>query len=180
MIYAGIGSRETPPDIYQRMIEIAEHLAKRGFTLRSGGAPGADTAFEIGCDNANGKKEIFLPWKYFNKNNSSLYEIPKGAYTIAQKFHPAWFKLKPAAHKLMARNTQQICGKNLDSPTEFVICWTSDGCTNSSTRTYKTGGTGQAISIASNLGIPVINLFNKDAEKLLSEILQVYDTKERT
>jgi hypothetical protein len=173
IFYAGIGSRETPKDVILRMTELGMMFAKMGFTLRSGGAGGADSAFEIGCDKANGLKEIFLPWKGFNKNISPHYDIPDKAYIVAQKFHPAWGKLSPAAKKLMARNTQQICGKNLDSPSDFIVCWTNDGCTSSSTRTYKTGGTGQAIDIASNLGIPVINLFNDDAETKLSELLRI-------
>lgn len=47
--YTGIGSRETPAEI----LEIFEHLgawfAKKGYTLRSGHADGADAAFENGC-----------------------------------------------------------------------------------------------------------------------------------
>ena len=37
-------------------------------TLRSGGADGADLAFEIGAAN----KEIYLPSKDFNNNSSDL------------------------------------------------------------------------------------------------------------
>ena len=173
--YAGIGSRKTPPLVLDRMKEIAYLLAKRGVILRSGGADGADMAFEEGCTMAKGKKEIFLPWKGFNKNQSPLYDIPRDAYIIAQKFHPAWDKLTDHIKKLMARNTQQICGKNLDQPCDFVICYTNDGCTSGSTRTYKTGGTGQAIAIASSIGIPIINLFNGDAEIQLNKIMDLFD-----
>ena len=60
MIYAGIGSRETPEGVLLKMEKIAFYLAHRyDATLRSGGAIGADIAFEAGCDSANGKKEIF-------------------------------------------------------------------------------------------------------------------------
>jgi predicted Rossmann fold nucleotide-binding protein DprA/Smf involved in DNA uptake len=62
MIYAGIGSRETPPDVQKLIFDIADKLAKKGYVLRSGGADGADLTFEAGCDNSNGLKEIFLPW----------------------------------------------------------------------------------------------------------------------
>ena len=47
--YTGIGSRETPTAILDLMIAIGGVLAQRGFTLRSGGADGADDAFEQGC-----------------------------------------------------------------------------------------------------------------------------------
>lgn len=47
--YAGIGSRQTPDDILELMHRIGSTLAINGFTLRSGGAVGADTAFEQGA-----------------------------------------------------------------------------------------------------------------------------------
>ena len=50
MYYAGIGSRETPGLMLGAFARIGEFLAKKGYTLRSGGADGADTAFEVGCD----------------------------------------------------------------------------------------------------------------------------------
>ena len=71
--YAGIGSRSTPDNVLGIMEKLGIVLAKKGFILRSGGADGADKAFEKGCDLASGQKEIYLPWKGFNGNNSSLY-----------------------------------------------------------------------------------------------------------
>ncbi len=60
--YAGIGSRETPAEILMYMTRIASFLESKGYTLFSGGASGADTAFEIGVSNS-GNKKIFLPWE---------------------------------------------------------------------------------------------------------------------
>ena len=68
--YTGIGSRNIPDTYFNLIVVIAEYMAKQGYILRSGGADGSDTAFEIGCDKVNGKKEIYLPWKSFNKNKS--------------------------------------------------------------------------------------------------------------
>ena len=48
MLYTGIGSRETPHHILTLMTEIANILDNIGYTLRSGGADGADTAFALG------------------------------------------------------------------------------------------------------------------------------------
>ena len=72
MFYAGIGSRKTPPTIRSLMTKCANQLHNEGFTLRSGGAQGADTAFELG---AQLRKEIYLPWRRFNGNDSHLYQI---------------------------------------------------------------------------------------------------------
>jgi predicted Rossmann fold nucleotide-binding protein DprA/Smf involved in DNA uptake len=48
MYYAGIGARSTPPQILSVMTRLASKLEGMGYTLRSGGAAGADTAFERG------------------------------------------------------------------------------------------------------------------------------------
>lgn len=149
--YTGIGSRRTPKDILRYMKTFAVFLGTKGVILRSGGADGADTAFEIGCSYVNGKKEIYLPWKNFNNNKSKFYNISNEAMKIAEKFHPAWNKLSDGARKLHSRNVYQILGYDLNTPTNLVICW-SDG----------SGGTEQALRIAKHWKIKIYNLFNND------------------
>lgn len=61
----------------------------------------------------------------------------------------------------MARNVLQVLGPNLNEPSEFTICWTQDGAYTQAMRGKKTGGTGLAISISCNYGVPVFNLQNK-------------------
>ena len=143
--YAGIGSRETPPEIMQIMTDAARILSDLGYCLRSGGAPGADSAFEAGATH----KQIFLPWKNFNNNPSPLFTPALKAYRIAELHHPAWLKCGFAAKKLHARNSHQILGpsSDLDDPVEFVLCWTEKG--------LGKGGTGQALRIAKQCGIPI-------------------------
>lgn len=160
MIYTGIGSRETPQDIQLTMTKIASYLGKRGYTLRSGGAEGADLAFEKGCL-YNMPKEIFIPWKGFNGSKATFLEITKPALEMAAKYHPAWPKLKPSVQNIMARNCYQMLGYDLNTPTDFVVCWTKDG--------GATGGTGQALRIAADLNIEIFNLFDKDAKERLWE-----------
>ena len=158
MYYTGIGSRETPCTIAAKMSELAYALARRGYTLRSGGAQGADTAFEEGCDIASGKKEIYLPWSRFN-GSESMYTAPKDeAFVIAAKYHPAWERCSNAAKKLHARNVHQVLGWDLDSPSMFVVCWTP---------TNK-GGTLQATRIATAYGIPVYNMYTQGSFSLSS------------
>ena len=148
--YTGIGSRETPTAILDLMIAIGGVLAQRGFTLRSGGADGADDAFEQGCTLKGGPKEIYLPWAGFNgRTKSPCYPGPD-AYDLAAKFHPAWQNCSQAAMKLHARNCYQVLGKKLDSPTRFVICWTQHA--------KRGGGTGQALRLAEHLKIPIFDL----------------------
>jgi len=155
--YAGIGSRETPPGVEPLIEESAGFLSRFGFVLRSGGAPGADSMFEKHC---TGEMEIYLPWSKFNDNQSSFIldnmdpDIVYKAREIAKKYHPGWSYLSPAAKKLMARNTFQVLGYDLNTQISFVVCWTREG--------KISGGTGQALRIAKDMGIPIFNLFSKD------------------
>jgi hypothetical protein len=157
--FAGIGSRKTPLEVQNYMQNIAKEMASRGYILRSGGADGADSAFEIGCDLVKGKKEIYIPWPNFNNKTECTFLPIEEAFKIASKIHPVWHKLKDSHKKLHARNVHQILGKNLLSPVKFVVCWTSDG-------TAK-GGTATAINLAMSYGIPVYNLYNERYENEL-------------
>jgi len=151
--YAGIGSRATPPSVLLTFARIAKRLEALGYTLRSGGAAGADTGFEMGVQNPK-NKEIYLPWKGFNNSQSELFVISEGATIMASQFHPRWSALKPAGRKFMARNCYQVLGYNLIEPVDFIVCWTPNG--------QVTGGTGQALRMAAEFNIPVINFGQED------------------
>jgi hypothetical protein len=172
--YAGIGSRSTPPIILKKMYSLAVVLSRLGIILRSGGAEGADTAFEAG---ANHICEIYLPSPTFGYNPNRIHSYPEPTYSamvMASKHHPRWQYLKPYVQKLHARNCHQILGRNLDEPSKFVICWTSDKCESNRNRTVKTGGTGMAIAIADEYDIPVFNLANEDRyDELLDFIANI-------
>lgn len=159
-IYTGIGSRSTPEGILKQMTILAIHLASIGLTLRSGAADGADAAFESG---AGSQKEIFLPWRGFNSSTSQHYEVSQEALNLAGQIHPIFNQLKPSVQRLHARNTYQVLGKDLNTPSLFVICYTPCGSEDQSTLTSKSGGTATAIKLASSNSIPVFNLNRPDA-----------------
>lgn len=170
--YAGIGAREIPNDVHDELVAIGLKLAQRGWTLRSGGAPGADSAFEFGagcCDSPPASKEIFLPWKGFNNNPSTLYfySIPPKLEVIAKKIYLAWDRVSIGVKKLHARNVQQILGKDPDvsEPSQFVVCWTLRPAN-------EFGGTRFGMKLAEQRGIPVYNLaVEEDKERFYKEIL---------
>lgn len=145
--YTGIGSRNTPEEILNFMTDIAKWLSSKGWILRSGGADGADKAFEKGS----------LASNIYYANDTT-----KAAMEIASQFHPAWNRCSDYAKKLHGRNAFQILGKNLSTPSKMVICWTPDGCKSHKARTIKSGGTGTAISIADKYNVPIFNLANKN------------------
>jgi len=143
--YTGVGSRKTPVAILDLMRRVAVNLSHQGYILRSGGAIGADRAFETGADFT--RKQIFL-----------AHDATAAAMEIAARFHPAWHRCSDYAKQLHGRNAFQVLGFSLDSPSKFLICWTPDGCISHETRTIQTGGTGTAISIAFFYHVPVFNL----------------------
>lgn len=156
--YTGVGSRSTPKDIQQVMTSYAKRLSLFGYTLRSGGAEGADTAFELGAL----RSQIYLPWKSFNDNNSSLYGVSDKALNIASKIHPAWGKCSQGAKKLHGRNVYQVLGKHLNTPSEFVIYWAEENDGNVQ------GGTRTAVELARYYNIPTYNLYLPKQKKQLS------------
>lgn len=168
LYYAGIGSRETPRELLDLFTRVAKYLSTKNYILRSGGAKGSDKAFELGAIH----KEIYLPWKGFEGNNSNLIVKDEKAFEIAEKYHPRWVYLSQSAQKLQARNSHQILGKDLASPSDFVICWTKGG--------KGSGGTGQAIRIAKDYNIPVFDCGKYsdvkecaiELKKFLDEILE--------
>lgn len=154
--YAGIGSRKTPTKELEEMKKIAKRLEKRGYTLRTGDAKGADQAFRDAVET----KEVFTA------KDANPYTIE-----VAKEIHPAPKALSPFLLKLQARNCFQIFGIDLNDPIDFVVCWTPDGMEHHDKRTRRSGGTGQAIDMASRKGIPIVNLKNKGWEEKLNQLI---------
>lgn len=157
MIYTGIGSRAVPFNIQSLMRKIALIMAINGTRLRSGGALGSDSAFEAGCDYADGESEIYLPWVGFNKHKPDQgivigkdTDVYRRARILAEKYHPAWYRLSDAAKEFMTRNSFQILGGDMITATDLVVCWTERG--------KLIGGTAQALKIAKDLNIPIFNM----------------------
>jgi len=146
--YAGIGSRETPVNTLKLMTEIAKCLYNQGYCLRSGGARGADQAFEAGAGEV---AEIFF-------HDGATPE----ACDMAASIHPAWHRCGRVARLLHGRNCMIILGRDLKTPVEFVVCWLHPEATR--------GGTLLGVNLAKKNGIPVYNLaLISDYEQLLRE-----------
>lgn len=156
--YAGIGHRDlqnyreinTGEPIERVMVWLASELEKQGYTLNSGGALGADSAFEEGVKNP------------IHKNIFTTKDASDETRAIARELHPAHEKLHGHALDLYARNTNQVFGKDLNTTIDFVVCYTRDGCESAASRTRESGGTGQAIEMADRKGVPIFNMKNSD------------------
>jgi hypothetical protein len=167
--YAGIGSRDAPQRVLSHMEALGQGLARLGWVLRSGASPGSDQAFYRGARAGGGPVELYLPWPGFEEQSwrqeggaeLSVLERPsEAACELAARFHPDWERLDCCARRLLARDSHEVLGAELDSRASLVVCWTADG-------TLDGGGSGadgtrQALRIAHHHGIPVFNLARPD------------------
>ena len=170
MIYAGIGSRETPPQVLNRMGRLAMILESRGWHLRTGGANGADAIFAQSVGPST--KTIYLPWNGYNdlEAGQGPNEVmdtgqTRKAMEVFYEHHPAPSKCSYGAKKLHSRNVAIILGPNQDEHARAVICWTKDGMLK--------GGTAMGIRIAESKNIPVFNMAMVDNDLILDELFRL-------
>ena len=166
MIVTGIGSR-TISDSEERVIrQISRVLAKAGCTLRSGGADGADTAFEAGWrDVGSSAMEIFVPWSGFNGTTSDApyivldkkSDLFEEAHNEAQTVHPAWYRLSRGAQYLHTRNIFQVRGPELKVPSDVIIAMADPVG-----RFGVKGGTSTAWTLGKRLQVPTFNLRKRE------------------
>jgi hypothetical protein len=186
-IYTGIGSRNTPEEVLLEMRATAYHLCEMGFTLRSGKAQGADSAFEDGVKKYIAEyfldwglypecgAEIYLPWEGFNqllgiyRDFDIILDKPcmKAAQDLASRHHPNWGKCSDAAKKLHGRNSCQVLGTFLDIESDFVLYYAPE---NEITGKID-GGTATAVNIARYYNIPTINMLFDGWEYKLASIV---------
>jgi hypothetical protein len=167
--YAGIGSHQTPSDVLGLMEALGARLAADGWVLRTGLSPGADQAFYRGATGGAGAVELYLPWPGFQSgarldtDGASVRVLcgpSSAACRLAARFHPHWDELADDARRLLARDGGQVLGADLLDPVRLVACWTADGSLDGE-GLYE-DGTGQALRIAHDHGIPVLNLARRD------------------
>jgi len=162
--FTGIGSRKTPSSILDIMDGLCGVLIQRGYALRSGGARGADNTFEQGYKTRGGSFTIILPFTPFNGRHADGVNyslgVTKESLKTVEMFHPNPRALSATGRKLMARNYYQIVDFN-GVQSSFVICYAVNN----------EGGTGQAIRIASKLGIPVYNMWFPRIRKMMEKLI---------
>lgn len=162
--YTLIGSRETPDDMLTLMTKTAKVLSEQGWIGRSGGA---DKCLEKGCCDTT-LMEVYLPWNGFSNlySKTGIIDTPKlpcypEAQELAQDLHPNWEACKRGAKALHTRNCMQVLGKDLNTPSKFVLCW---GLPLGEDGNVK-GGTGQACRLAIQNNVPIMNLYYENVQQ---------------
>ena len=166
-IVTGIGSREVSVKYQEILKEVADYLAITNFKLRSGGAPGSDTIFQNVFKHKKAAMEIYIPWNGFEKlfaNNKTIFLANHNiCEEFTMKYHPNADNLSQGAFKLMNRNAHQVLGMDLETPTDLIVCYTEGGKIK--------GGTSQAIRIAMDYNIPIVNVGSENsADSVIKKI----------
>jgi hypothetical protein len=174
--YTGIGSRKTPGNILKLMQAIGYRLGSLGIRLRSGGAEGADSAFEAGARWAIREHHcpeplIFLPYPGFRGKSGISFapnsQIQKEATRIIRDLHPAWDRCSDFAKKAHTRNAFQVLGRDLRTPSQFLVFYAEVS------RGEIQGGTKTAVVLAKKFQIPCFNLFYSSAKPELKAFLRI-------
>ena len=169
LFYSGVGSRETPIEICNLMTKIASKLEQEGYILRSGGAIGADSAFEKGIKNPKNKCIYTIENFDFSPEN---YEMCKSEILSILDSNLNFDNYGKNAQILILRDVNQVLGsiKTELVKSKFLICWTKhlnyyakppNAC----------GGTRFAVRIALKYGIPVFNLLKKEDRERIEKFL---------
>lgn len=155
-MYAGIGSSIIPLLELRLIANLGEALARCGFTLRGGGTPGADLAFEVGCDRAGGRKQISLPWEGLNDSLSRFCLPSTSAEFFASFVHSNWSSCSEETKMCHARSCHQILGEDLNDPVDLVLFWAPKK------RGAISDETAFAVNLARKMGIPAFNLWCRE------------------
>jgi hypothetical protein len=177
--YSGVGSRETPVEIMNRMSRLGTALCDMGYRGRSGLAPGADLSFyqgaqlsqrfdEIGFDNYLPNEWIFrkpefggfIPDENKRIFNAKLFSNYEKARELALEARGSFNGLKNGGIELHCRNSYQVLGHELIHPSKILICYAKPiGAANYKEKCKVSGGTNTAVQIAYKYNIEVVNLW---------------------
>lgn len=186
--YAGVGSRETPPEVLEMMFRIGKVLCDMGWDGWSGEAPGADYFFHAGAKASasygEGRFSAIIPWQGFKTegevrvyskpgNNIYLLEsfnVSRKAYCLGIGARGTGAGLKPGGVALHTRNAIQVLGADLASPVRMVVAYAKEDKNG-----RPKGGTATAINLARHLKIPVINMWTKEGLDRAMDFLIKYE-----
>lgn len=147
------GSRDCPPEALENIGKIAEFFAKKGWTLRTGGAKGVDNQALVNFrKTANSKVELYLPWQGYEGHYNGILHSPEN-WKLASEYVGHWDNLK-LNHKIFhARNIGILLGSDNKSPSDLAVCWTPEG--------EKVGGSATGVVVCEKEGILLFNIGSK-------------------
>lgn len=193
--YTAVGSRETPGEFISPMASLSRRLRENGWVFRSGKADGADAIFQMGAQlcmlaDFEGKYgEVYKAWPKFNTNDNPFepFKTESGyslqpwwdivvteknildkAEALASTIHPAWDRLSRGAKALHTRNMFQVLGRDLATPSEFLVCYAPVD-----KHGVPKGGTRSAYVLAQQNNIPCFNFATQSKMEIYGGIKEI-------
>jgi hypothetical protein len=171
--YTALGAAEAPAETLETARKIAVWMQRRGYTLRTSGEPGIPRAFEAGVTWPSAL-EVILPESPYHGRTASpvgpAYIADTASFQAAQKLlasieNSSTTSTDDAAIAMVL----QILGRDLESPSDFVVLWKQpdDRDTSGRTRTLR--------AIAHTANIPVWNLAIPSEAAQLRKLLRDID-----
>lgn len=185
--------RSNRAEVEELVHDLAYVLSFKGFTLRSGRADNSDQRFEKGHlsarhDGSPSPMEIYLPGHKFGGviadgneyiNAQTLPDsVREQARELTRTLHPAPTKLGNFGMNAMDRNANQVLGRDLKSPVNFVVFAAFNSQMDSAGNIYDCkGGTGQAVRIAYKYSIPTFNVLHPPHFDRLAKFVKTHHPK---
>jgi hypothetical protein len=183
--YTLVGSRSTNDEMLAKVKSTAAALAPKGFVLRTGRALGVDLAAETGAAMVGGPAQIFLPFPRFNQQYAVANDLAAvfgqpSAYALACARNllgerhwnaPGMTKSYAFGRKAHARNMHQVLGATLELPSKFVLICAEWIDADNKSKGVK-GGTNTALLVATQSGVPVINMYDVGWQTQLEKLIE--------
>lgn len=157
MVFACIGSRETPDDVLFRLKALGKAFVWAGHLIVSGNCAGPDQAFARGGNSVDETKvSLFVPWCGYEAQAihpaNMVFVLDfmdvarvQAAAEIGQALHPAWHRLSLAARRMHTRNVLLV--QEADRVYGYL-----------NHEKLGKGGTGMGFRVAKHLSIPTWDL----------------------
>lgn len=157
-----IGTRYPPKIVCPISNKIGKAFSDKGWIGRSGRAIGMDYEFMKLYDPK--LAEIYRPDNKFKEGiNVTKFENFFEAEEMVKNILPHFQYLDFYSQWLHVRNAYQILGRDLNTPSDLVICYSTER------KGVIQGGTRTATTIAKRRGIPVVNLWHYDNMKKICD-----------
>ncbi len=164
--YAAIGARQLAPHQLKLCENIGVYMARAGWILHTGAAPGADQTYARGALRVGGRVVFHLPWPKYEQEffrrmpskykpniklkvlNSKTYDknYDREAFESVRLFHPKYSALKRGVIALHARNYSLIFPEK--AGVVFTVAFPLD----------EKGGTMQGVRICEGMDITCVRL----------------------
>lgn len=159
---ACIGPRQLPPDALALCRALGRAVTEQGWTVVTGGAPGADQAFATGADPS--RLILVVPWARFEAARLDplvvrgaqrvVVSLDAPASQAALALHPVGDRLRPGTRLVIARD-----GWLVAPPVRWCLAWPGPAG----------GGTAFTMSLARDAGLPVSDLRDAAVRPALSD-----------